>query len=87
MRVHAFEENASYEGTADVARGASNKDVRDVADVLLHIQSQVLKCGAEDGDTHPLQEQETGTRCNQRGKLLRVSTFLHVYSNIHPWKI
>lgn len=56
MRIHAVEERASYEGSANVARRAANKDVGDVADVLLDIHSQVLKRRAKDRYAHPLQE-------------------------------
>lgn len=57
MRIHAVEESAPYEGAADVSCRAADKDVGDVADVLLHVYSQVFKGGAQDGDAHSLETQ------------------------------
>lgn len=57
VRVHAVDEGASQEGPGDVAPGAADEDVRNVADVLFHIHSQVLERGAEDRDAHSLEKQ------------------------------
>lgn len=77
MGVHAVEEDASDEGSADVASGAAHEDVGDVADVLLHVHGQVLERGAENGDAHPLRgHREDGSRRKLEGKTQeRVSGF------------
>lgn len=55
MGVHAVKENPPNERSTNVASRAPYEDVGDVADVLLHIQSQILKGGAENRDAHALQ--------------------------------
>lgn len=47
MGVHAVEQDASQEGSSNISRRASDKDVGDVADVLFHIHSQVAEGRAE----------------------------------------
>jgi len=56
--AHAVKEKASEQGTPNVARRAAHEDVRKVADVLVHIHSKVLERGADNRDTHPLEQQE-----------------------------
>lgn len=67
MGVNAVKENASQQGTTNVAPRPAHKNVRNVAYVLLHIHSQVLKRGAKNGDTHPLEKTgeqlESSLRC------------------------
>lgn len=82
MGVRAVEENASQERTADVARRAADEDVRNVADVLLHIHSQVLERGAKNRDTHPLGKQDISVRkphdTLQQKKYLPLETVIYL---------